>query len=529
VFVGIVTYAHNNNGIIQVALQNGYQLDELHDVDAILPSNDKEILAYTLADQTWRNRTANFLGLAELSGATFTGKVNTPAPNTTNAGLNIGAWVGGPFNNSVPSSPVIGDLWIQRNNLLYIDAYGTQRMVASLTVPNTFFANVPAGQGSMMTLTNFSANQYGATTLAVSGQSQFGNSGSNSVIRVTSSSTIDPAMLITVLEDGSCDGLRVTNRGTGNSLLVEVSLNPDATSFVIRNNGDVGIGVPTTWNSTTKLEVNGKTLLVPTNTDTPSLSLGLTAINSAPANALNGDVWITNAASPKLAYRTGGVNYYAVVANSFNTFTGQVAISGTSATNAQLTITQGGSANALTVTSTGAGNAIVVEDQASPDTSSFVVNNAGNVGIGVNPSSFTPSVPLTVNGSIVSTTAPAGTNSTVVATTEFVKSAIVPSVTNYGDNQWLPTYVTAWNSIFRLNFTFNQSVQLPTDAQSLAIVGTQVVFLQIGSGRLNFTPTNGNTVMSAGGKYITNQQYSVVTAIKTGNNEWLIAGDLSVS
>lgn len=47
-------------------------------------------------------------------------------------------------------------------------------------------------------------------------------------------------------------------------------------------------------------------------------------------------------------------------------------------------ITETGSDNALTITNTGTGNSFVVEDSANPDATPFVINNAGNVGIGIN-------------------------------------------------------------------------------------------------------------------------------------------------
>jgi len=46
-------------------------------------------------------------------------------------------------------------------------------------------------------------------------------------------------------------------------------------------------------------------------------------------------------------------------------------------------ITETGSANALTITNTGTGNSFVVEDSTSPDATPFVVNAAGNVGVGI--------------------------------------------------------------------------------------------------------------------------------------------------
>ena len=45
-------------------------------------------------------------------------------------------------------------------------------------------------------------------------------------------------------------------------------------------------------------------------------------------------------------------------------------------------ITQSGSVAALRITNTGSGNSLLVEDEASTDTTPFVIDAAGNVGIG---------------------------------------------------------------------------------------------------------------------------------------------------
>jgi hypothetical protein len=99
--------------------------------------------------------------------------------------------------------------------------------------------------------------------------------------------------------------------------------------------------------------------------------------DSAPASATNGDLWISNAASPKLTYRTNGINYNLAVLNQFNTFTGQMVINTTSSSTAALRVTQ-----------LGAGNAIEVEDSTSPDSTRFVVDANGKVGIGVAPDAY---------------------------------------------------------------------------------------------------------------------------------------------
>lgn len=257
------------------------------------------------------------------------------------------------------------------------------------------------------------------------------------------------------------------------------------------------------------------TLPSPTST-TASLNIG--SALTAPTSTSAGDIWI----GTNINYRDNvGTSKAVANTNTSNTFSQpQIISTATSATLPAIRITNQGTASTA--------HSLLVEDSANPDTTSFIINNAGNVGIGV-ASGYTPVGKLDVNGIITASTPAVGTDSSSVATTSFVKSSIVPTITTYTDGQWLPSYVTDWNSIFRLNFTTDQSVQLPTDSQSTAVIGTQVVFLQLGSGRLNFNPTNGNTVMSSGGKYYSVQQYSVVTAIKTGSNEWLIAGDLAVS
>jgi hypothetical protein len=57
------------------------------------------------------------------------------------------------------------------------------------------------------------------------------------------------------------------------------------------------------------------------------------------------------------------------------------------------------SSDALRITQTGAGNALVVEDSANPDSSPFVIDASGNVGIGTS----TPTAPLDVNGNVAIT------------------------------------------------------------------------------------------------------------------------------
>ena len=56
VFIGIVTRENQNNGEIFVKVQNGFEIEELHDVLIVNPTND-QVLAFDLASGLWKNKT----------------------------------------------------------------------------------------------------------------------------------------------------------------------------------------------------------------------------------------------------------------------------------------------------------------------------------------------------------------------------------------------------------------------------------------------------------------------------------------
>jgi hypothetical protein len=135
---------------------------------------------------------------AQLAGATFTGKTNfTPVAGV--AGLNVG--IGG----VTASSTTPGDLWIVAGgaNLNFRDAVGNLKVVAALSNGNVF-----------------------------------------SAVQTIDVSSTSPA-------------LRVTQRGTGNVLVIEDSTTPDLSALVVDPFGNVGIGVSSAFSSTEKLEVVG--------------------------------------------------------------------------------------------------------------------------------------------------------------------------------------------------------------------------------------------------------------------------------
>lgn len=69
VVIGYVEYSHANNGKIYVKVMNGWELEELHDVDIVNPANN-EGLFYESSKSLWKNKTiAAVLGYTPVTSA----------------------------------------------------------------------------------------------------------------------------------------------------------------------------------------------------------------------------------------------------------------------------------------------------------------------------------------------------------------------------------------------------------------------------------------------------------------------------
>jgi hypothetical protein len=83
VMVGYCIRSNASVGQIFVKIQNGYELEELHDV-LITSVADNDLLSYDAASGLWKNRSFSAEGLATLNSPTFTGTVTLPS--TTSIG-----------------------------------------------------------------------------------------------------------------------------------------------------------------------------------------------------------------------------------------------------------------------------------------------------------------------------------------------------------------------------------------------------------------------------------------------------------
>ena len=99
VYVGTVERANNGNGQIYVRIQNGYELDEIHDVQINSPANG-QLIIYDAATSLWKN--ANLTAGTGISITNGAGSITISAPQVgTVTSISTGTGLtGGPITSS---------------------------------------------------------------------------------------------------------------------------------------------------------------------------------------------------------------------------------------------------------------------------------------------------------------------------------------------------------------------------------------------------------------------------------------------
>jgi hypothetical protein len=151
VFIGIVTRVSATVGEIWVKVQNGFELDELHNVLITSPA-DKQVLKYDAATSLWKNGVA--------SGGVTASATAPSSPNAGDAWLDTNTGVLYVWYVDANSSQ-----WIQANNGTIRDTALTNRV----TTLETNVRSVPLGGTGASSLTSGSYLK-GAGTGAITAQ-----------------------------------------------------------------------------------------------------------------------------------------------------------------------------------------------------------------------------------------------------------------------------------------------------------------------------------------------------------------------
>jgi hypothetical protein len=151
VFIGIVTRVNANNGEIFVKVQNGFELEELHNV-AISSPADNEVLTYEVSTGLWKNKSNPADGVtsltvsAPLTGGTIT---STGTIGLDQTGLTIGeSQVTGLVNDLAAKAPKASPTFTGTVSGI------TSTMVGLGNVDNTSDVNKPISTATQTALNN---------------------------------------------------------------------------------------------------------------------------------------------------------------------------------------------------------------------------------------------------------------------------------------------------------------------------------------------------------------------------------------
>jgi hypothetical protein len=227
VYVGIVERANNGNGELYVRVQNGYELNELHDVQITTTPSAGALLVYDATNSLWK--------AATLTAGTNIAITNADASVTVGiTGVIAGTNGGTGVNNGANTITIAG-------NVTHAGAF-TQTFTAtantSLTLPVTGTLATLAGSEALsnktITASSFSGSTGAFTTLSASGNLNFTGTG-NRITGDFSNATLANRVAVQTSTTNGNTSFSILPNGTGtiSSLVTNSSSDPANSQRVV--------------------------------------------------------------------------------------------------------------------------------------------------------------------------------------------------------------------------------------------------------------------------------------------------------
>ena len=270
VYVGKVVRTSPTNGTIVYRIQNGYELDEIHDVAAQTPSNN-DALAFETSTQLWKPKSIpTLLGYTPVPTSrtlTINGTTQDLSADRTftiSTGITIGT-------TAITSGTVgrvlfqgTGNVVQQSSSLSYDDTIkafsviGNQNATTNISVVNTDTTN--ANSRARISVT--SGTIIGSMQSIIGNDVYIGSESAHNVNFTTSGTTRfnlnNTSGNLTIGALASDLGARLGIKGVGNTSATKAFIAQNSSStdlFTIWNDGAIGVGTST--NAGFKLDVNG--------------------------------------------------------------------------------------------------------------------------------------------------------------------------------------------------------------------------------------------------------------------------------
>ncbi len=189
VYIGVVEKANNGAGQIYVRPQNGYELDEIHNVDAKNP-NDKDGIFYNTSNSLWEHKSiSDVLGYTPGQGTVTSVSALTLGTTGTDLGSSVAESTTNPvITLNVPTASATNRGALSSSDWSKFD--GKQNAITLTTTgtsgPATFFGdtlNIPNYTSAFVSQSILNQN-HGGATIAAGATSASGWSGNNTFVTI---------------------------------------------------------------------------------------------------------------------------------------------------------------------------------------------------------------------------------------------------------------------------------------------------------------------------------------------------------